>query len=55
MSYCNSQKVTQISMKLLCCNLTMVILIFEKDMKLICTVLKMIMHSSKSSVSGISN
>jgi len=44
MSYWNSQKVTQIWMELMCCRLTMVIMIWENDMKMNCQVLKMIIQ-----------
>ena len=45
MSYWNSQKVTQISMKLLCHSLTMVILIWENDTKTDWEVLNTNTHS----------
>ena len=45
MSYWHSQKVTQISMKLLYRSLTMAILIWVNDMKMDWEVLKMTMHT----------
>jgi len=45
MSYWNSQKETRALMKLMCCSLTMVILIWENKMEIDQEVLKMIMQS----------
>ena len=44
MSYWNSQKVRQMSRKLLCCSLSMIILIWVYDLKMDRTVLKMIIQ-----------